>query len=149
MDNETWRWGWTAFTLIVLIGDIVIPGAFLLPIVLGGAAATVMAWLGVAVPVQWLAFFAVTISSYLFFRRYIDRRQEASGAPVGSNRWHEAEGIVLADIDPSTGKGTVRILNEEWRAVASEPIEAGAQIQVIEVSGTRVKVERRPGTSSM
>lgn len=142
MDIEAWRWGWTAFTLILTVGDIVIPGAFLLPVVLGGAAATATAWLGLAVSVQWLSFFAVTITSYLLLRRHIDRVQDESDHPVGANRWHNAEGVVLDDIDPSTGRGIVRILNEEWRAVASEAIESGSPITVIGVSGTRVTVER-------
>jgi membrane protein implicated in regulation of membrane protease activity len=91
---------------------------------------------------QWLVFFGVSIFSLAFLRRYISRQDEGEQPRVGANRWVGAEGLVLEDIDPHTGAGMVRILNEEWRAKALAPIETGARIVVMDVKGTRLVVER-------
>jgi membrane-bound ClpP family serine protease len=36
----------------------------------------------------------------------------------------------------------VKILQEEWRATADQPIEAGTRIVVTDLKGTRLTVER-------
>jgi membrane-bound ClpP family serine protease len=38
--------------------------------------------------------------------------------------------------------GSVRVETEVWRASADEPIEAGARVRVVSVSGTRMRVIR-------
>jgi membrane-bound ClpP family serine protease len=49
--------------------------------------------------------------------------------------------VVLQGIDPHTGTGMVRILNEEWRATAPGKIPTGARIVVTQVHGARLVVE--------
>ncbi len=45
-------------------------------------------------------------------------------------------------VDPISGAGMVRILNEEWRATALQPIDAGTKVVVTDVDGARLMVER-------
>lgn len=142
VDNELWRWLWTIFAIVVGIGEIFTAGFFLLPFAIGGAAAAILAWIGANVLAQWLVFFGVSTISLVYLRRFIGRQDEGEQPRVGANRWIGSEGIVLQGIDPHTGAGMVRILNEEWRAAAPGKIEAGTRIVVADVDGARLIVER-------
>jgi membrane protein implicated in regulation of membrane protease activity len=142
VDNEVWRWVWTIFAIAVGIGEIFTAGFFLLPFAIGGSAAAILAWVDAPSIAQWLVFFGVTTISLVYLRRFIGRQDEGEQPRVGANRWVGSEGVVLDGIDPHTGAGMVRILNEEWRATAPGKIPAGSKIVVTEVDGARLVVER-------
>ena len=142
VDNELWRWLWTIFAIVLGIGEMFTAGFFLLPFAIGGAAAAVLAWLDVNLIAQWLVFFGVTTISLVYLRKFIGRQDEKEQPRVGANRWVGSEGVVLQSIDPHTGAGMVRILNEEWRAAALGKIAAGSKIVVTEVDGARLIVEQ-------
>jgi membrane protein implicated in regulation of membrane protease activity len=142
VDNEIWRWMWTILAVVMGIGEIFTAGFFLLPFAIGATAAAILAWLNVVVLAQWLVFFGVSIFSLAYLRRFIGRQDEGEQPRVGANRWKGELGVVLHDIDPHTGTGMVRVLNEEWRATAPAPIPAGAQVIVTEIQGARLIVER-------
>lgn len=142
VDNEMWRWLWTIFAIVLAIGEMFTAGFFLLPFAIGGAAAAILAWTGANVVAQWLVFFGVSTISLVYLRRFIGRQDEGEQPRVGANRWVGQEGIVLQGIDPHTGAGMVRILNEEWRATALGQIPAGQKIVVTRVDGARLIVEQ-------
>lgn len=140
VENDTWRWLWTGFALVMGIGEIFTAGFFLLPFAIGASAAAILAWLGVAILAQWLVFFGVSLFAFMYLRRFISRQDEMEQPAVGANRWVNARGVVLEPIDPVASVGMVRILGEEWRATADEPIAAGTQVIVTEVRGARLVV---------
>lgn len=142
VDNELWRWVWTIFAIAVGIGEIFTAGFFLLPFAIGGAAAAILAWVDAPAIAQWLVFFGVSTISLVYLRRFIGRQDEGEQPRVGANRWVGSEGVVLEGIDPHSGTGMVRILNEEWRAAAPGKIPAGSRIVVTAVDGARLVVER-------
>lgn len=142
VDIDMWRWLWTLFAIALGIGEIFTAGFFLLPFAIGGAAAAILAWISAPILAQWLVFFGVSLFSLAFLRRFIERQDEAEQPRVGANRWVGSEGIVLQGIDPHSGSGMVRVLNEEWRATALGKIPAGARIVVIDVEGARMRVEQ-------
>jgi membrane protein implicated in regulation of membrane protease activity len=145
VDNEVWRWLWTVFALVMAVGEMFTAGFFLLPFAIGAGAAAILAWLNVTAVAQWLVFFGVSAFAFAYLRRYISRQDEGAQPRVGANRWIGAEGVVLVDVDPATGAGLVRILNEQWRATALGRIEAGTRVVVTEVQGTRLIVEELVG----
>jgi membrane protein implicated in regulation of membrane protease activity len=142
VDSDIWRWLWTIFAVVLGIGEMFTAGFFLLPFAIGGAAAAVLAWIDTPVIAQWLVFFGVSTISLVYLRRFIGRQDEGVQPRVGANRWVGSEGVVLQGIDPHTGAGMVRILNEEWRATAMGKIPAGSKIVVTEVHGARLIVEQ-------
>lgn len=141
VDNEVWRWLWTIFAIVMGIGELFTAGFFLLPFAVGAGAAAILAWFGANLLAQWLVFFGVSVFSLAYLRRFIGRQDEGDQPRVGANRWIGSEGVVLEAVDPHTGAGMVRILNEEWRATAVQPIEVGVKIVVTDVKGTRLFVE--------
>ena len=142
VDNEVWRWLWTIFAIVMGIGEIFTAGFFLLPFAIGAGAAAVLAWVEAPVLAQWLVFFGLSVFSLAYLRRFIGRQDEGEQPMVGANRWIGEVGVVLEDIDPVTEAGMVRILREEWRATAPQPISKGGRIVVTDIQGTRLTVER-------
>jgi inner membrane protein len=141
VDNDVWRWLWTVFALVMGVGEIFTAGFFLLPFAIGAGAAALLAWIGSGVVAQWLVFFGVSLFSMAYLRKFIARQDEGQQPVLGANRWVTSQGIVLEDIDPATGKGMVKVLQEEWRASAHQEIEKGTPIVVTEIRGTRLFVE--------
>lgn len=141
VDNEVWRWFWTIFAVVMGIGEMFTAGFFLLPFAIGAAAAAILAWVGAGALAQWLVFFGLSVFSLAYLRRFINRQDEGEQPKVGANRWIGETGIVLADVDPDTTAGMVRILHEEWRASADQHIDAGTRVIVTDVQGTRLVVE--------
>lgn len=142
VDNETWRWVWTLLAIGMGIGEIFTAGFFLLPFAIGAAAAAVLAWLGVALVAQWLVFFGVSAIAFAYLRKFIDRQDAQVQPRIGANRWLDARGVVLVDIDPVGASGMVRIDTEEWRATSDDgrAIPSGTPIVVTGVEGSRLIV---------
>ena len=142
MDAEAWRWVWLVFAVGGIVGEIATAGTFfLLPFGIGAAAACVLAFLSLALGLQWLAFVLVSLGVFLATRplaRRLDRAEIPRG--VGAGRLIGQQAFVLADVDHD--RGLVRIGGEEWRAQSRDGVRvpAGAKVLVVEVIGTRVVV---------
>lgn len=141
VNDPMWRWLWTGLALVMGIGEIFTAGFFLLPFAIGAGVAALLAWLGVGVLAQWLAFFGVSVIALAYLRRYISAQDDAEVPRVGANRWVGAEGVVLEEIDPLAARGLVRVEGEEWRATTEgERLPAGTLVVVTEVRGARLVV---------
>lgn len=141
VENDVWRWLWTALAVVMGIGEIFTAGFFLLPFAIGAAASAVLAWLGVSLLPQWLVFFGVSLVAMIYLRRFISRQDQGEQPAVGANRWANLKGTVLEAIDPIAVTGMVKIGGEEWRATTEgAPIPAGTQVVVKEVRGARLLV---------
>ena len=144
MENEVWRWLWTGAALGFGLAEIFTAGFFLLPFAIGAAAAAVLGWVDAHILWQWLAFFVVTVVSFVYLRRFV-RRQNSDDQPrVGANRLIDARGMVIERIDEDAETGMVRVGGEQWRAVADSPIEPDIKVMVTEVRGTRLVVVPAP-----
>jgi len=143
MDIELWRWIWTIFAVLMLIGETISLGFFLLPFGVGGALAAVAAWIGWNLAVQWLLFFVGTGAAFLVVRRYISRQDEDDGLLIGPERYVGERGLILETVDMDANTGLVRVQADEWRAITDgEPIPEGAEVEVAEVRGTRLVVSQ-------
>ena len=143
-EPETWRWVWMLAAVGFGIGEMATPGAFFLaPFGIGAAVAAVLAFAGVSLTWQWLAFVVVSVACLFALRPVARRLDQAAGAPagVGSRRLIGLEGVVLQAI-PGGDLGTVRVDREEWRAITTDgsPLAVGAPVRIIDVQGTKVIV---------
>lgn len=141
MDNELWRWVWTGLAVLLSVAEIFTAGFFLLPFGIGAAAAALLAWVGVGLVLQWLAFIAVSIVALVGLQRFVRSQDLAEALDVGANRYLRKRAVVLERIDPVAGTGRVRVETEEWRATSEDAvIEPGAQVVVTGVLGARLVV---------
>lgn len=142
---DTWRWAWLVAAVVLTVAEATTAGAFVfLPFAAGATVATVAAFAGAGVAVEWLAFLlaSAAASAVLWpLGRRLERR--SSAAKVGAGRWAGREGYVLEDIPGGPGgTGLVRLDREQWRAESAVggPIRRGATVLVTRVDGTRLVV---------
>jgi membrane protein implicated in regulation of membrane protease activity len=118
---------------------------FLVPVAAGAFAAAIVAALGGEMVWVVATFFVVALVILaVVFRYAMLSRNEPAGTHEGAGRYLGLRGSVVADIEGQTA-GRVRIGTESWRAVSfdGEPIEAGGEIEVVEIRGNALVVTPR------
>jgi membrane protein implicated in regulation of membrane protease activity len=145
MDSpEQWRWIWLAATAVFAIGEMATPGSFFLaPFAAGALVASLLAFAGVSVLVEWIAFIVVSVAMLALLRplsKRLDR--EALDHGVGSRRLIGRQATVLRAIPAGDEIGMVRVDREQWRAqsIDGTAIPAGIPVRIADVQGTRVIV---------
>jgi membrane protein implicated in regulation of membrane protease activity len=141
MEYEIW-WIWMILAAILLIGEILTAGFFLIFLSIGAAATGILAMLGVGKPGQFIVFIIVSGILFVFGRRFADRVTENQPPGVGADRFIGQEGVVLESIDNHSNTGSVRIGQDEWRAISEtgDIIQEGTKIEVTRINGTRAVV---------
>ena len=142
-EPEQWRWIWLGTAVLFGLGEMGTPGAFFLaPFAVGAAVASALAFADVPIAGEWAAFVGISVAAFAALRPFARRLDRNGGSDgVGSRRLIGRTGVVLQEIQPDE-LGMVRVDQEEWRADTSDrsSIAAGAQVQIIDVQGTRVIV---------
>jgi membrane protein implicated in regulation of membrane protease activity len=148
---DTWRWIWLGAAVLFALGELVMAGTFfLLPFALGALVACLLAFAGVALGIEWLAFVgvsAIAAVGLIPLRRRLDRDDDGSSDGIGARRLVGQPALVVEAIEAGPhGRGMVRVGREEWRAETSDSraVDAGIVVQVIEVRGTGVVVSSTP-----
>lgn len=143
---ESWRWVWLAAMVLFALGEIFVPGTFfMISFALGAAAASITAFLGGGIVLEWVLFVAVSAGSLAVLvpiGRRLDRVHTGPGA--GANRWVGQDAVVLAEIPEGVHEtGLVRVEREEWRAESADgrAVPSGTRVRVVRVDGTRLVVE--------
>ena len=145
MDSpEDWRWVWIIATAVFAIGELTSPGSFfMLPFAIGALVATVLAFLGVDIVIEWLVFVGVSLAVLAALRPVAHRlNRSVDDTGVGSRRLLGQAAVVLREIPPGGDVGLVRVDREEWRAQSTDgsSIPIGTAVRVADVQGTRVIV---------
>ncbi|CAN5559753.1 hypothetical protein BH20ACT2_BH20ACT2_13390 [soil metagenome] len=152
MDPELWRWVWLIAAVVFALGEMSMAGTFFLaPFAAGAAVSAALAFIGVPVGLEWLAFLVVSGGTFLSLRP-IARRLDAGEAQegIGARRLIGQPAKVLTAI-PAGDLGLVQVHREEWRAetVDGRALAAGTPVKVVEVRGTRVVVWPTGATAAL
>jgi membrane protein implicated in regulation of membrane protease activity len=141
MQIELW-WLWMALAAVLLIGEILTAGFFLLWFSVGAAAAGVLAMLGVGHVAQLIVFSLLSGILFVFGRRFADRVTAKQPPGIGADRFVGMAGIVLEEIDNYANSGKIRIAQDIWRAGSEDGdvIPVDSRIRVIRIEGTRAFV---------
>ena len=146
---DTWRWIWAVTAGAFYVGEMATAGSFFaLPFALGATLATILAFVGVSVTWEWVAFVVVSaIASAVLWplARRLDRGGVQPDGTPGSKRWIGQRGEVIEGIPGGVGRtGVIRLEREQWRAESADGtvIEVGTIVQVLRIDGTRAVVER-------
>jgi len=142
---ETWRWIWLVATALFVVGEVGTGGSlFLLPFAIGAFVATMLAFAGVGVLWEWVAFIGISIAALVAtnsLRKRLDFDTPQDG--IGARRMLGQAGRVVRELPGGPeGAGSVMVGREEWRAESLDgsPIPEGAFVKVVEVRGTRLIV---------
>jgi membrane protein implicated in regulation of membrane protease activity len=141
---DIWSWGWLILSAVLLIGEMLTAGFFLIVFGIGALGAFLVAIFGGSVLWQWIVFVVVSTLAFAFSRRFAKKVYNSKSAfGVGAERYEGRRAWVIETVDQSAATGMVRIDREEWRAdsVADEVIPAGSWAEVVKVDGTRMVVK--------
>jgi len=149
---EFWRWVWLVTAACFAVGEMGVAGSFFLaPFAIGATVAAVLAFSGVPVAIEWVAFLGVSAAALAALRplaHRLDREGPVLG--IGSHRQVGQVARVVVPIDPSTDGGTVMLGAERWRAESTDGrvIPVGSAVSVVDVRGTRLLVRNDPTTAA-
>ncbi|GAU82866.1 NfeD family protein [Bosea sp. BIWAKO-01] len=137
-------WGWVVIGLVLIGGELLAPGVFL--IWLGLAALltglvvglTGLGWQGAA-----LIFAGLSVASVLAGRALTRRKSDEPDAAQGLNdRGRQLIGKVFKlDATMTGGEGRIRVGDSSWRITGPELL-AGSEVRVVRVDGATLVVEK-------
>ena len=137
-------WGWLILGLLLIGGELLAPGIFLLwlglaALVTGAVVGlTGMAWQGAL-----LVFAALSLASVLAGRALTRHRGEEPDIASGLNdRGRQLVGKVFKlEATMQGGEGRIRVGDSSWRVTGPELL-AGTEIRVVRVEGATLVVEK-------
>lgn len=129
-------WGWFVLGGVLLVAEILLPGAFLLWLGLAGLATGALALLvAVGWQIQVLAFAVLAVVSVLIGRRISPAPGAASDRPFLNRRADSQVGrVFILDAPIVEGSGRVRIDDSVWR-IEGPDLPAGAKVIVLKADG--------------
>lgn len=149
---EFWRWVWLMAMVVFGVGEIGVAGSFFLaPFAIGAGVAAILAFSGVPVGLEWIAFIAVSVAAFAALRPLVKRLdREGPVLGIGSHRQVGQLARVIGAIDGSQQGGLVMLGAEQWRAESTDgqTIPVGSTVSVIEVRGTRLLVRPEPTSTA-
>lgn len=136
------HWLWLTLGLVLIVGEMTIPGVFL--IWLAGAALVtgVLAWaLPIGLTWQVVVFAALSIASVFLGRNYLRRNPIEPADPMLNDRGGQAVGatVVVTQVIES-GQGRVKLGDSEWLAKGPDA-EPGTRMRVTAHEGVVLQVE--------
>ena len=109
---------------------------------LGALAAALTVWLTPNVWLPWLVFIAISVVGVVVSRPLAEKYAGKSARLAHVDALIGLKGKVTTAIDPLKNEGMVLVEKESWRAQATEPINEGADIEVVKVEGTHLVVKK-------
>jgi membrane protein implicated in regulation of membrane protease activity len=144
---EVWRWIWIVTAAVLLVGEMLTPGAFFfLPFAVGAFVAAITAFAGASVGLEWAVFVGASAAAFAALwplGRRLDRSSGGVFTGVGANRLVGKQAVVLEDIPGlPQDTGLVRVEREQWKAesLTGQRIRSGSTVLVARVDGTRLVV---------
>ena len=137
-DIEVWQWGWSILAVVLIVGEVLTAGFFVLPFAVVAGVAAALARINVGVGWQWAAFLVISVIGLVYMRRFAPENLQEHDS--GSHRYRNQIGQITEATDPDSGLGRVRVATEDWRCMSDEALIVGTKVRILEVVGTRLKV---------
>ncbi|TAL74047.1 MAG: NfeD family protein [Rhodanobacter sp.] len=135
---------WWILALLLIVGEIVLPGYFLLWIGIAAAVMGVLLWLvpSLGILAQAIVFALLAVASCYAYAHWLrprierrvpgDERLNRRGEQMIGQRYELIEAI-------AHGRGKVRVGDGQW-LVSGPDLPVGATVEVVAVEGTTLKV---------
>ena len=137
---------WLLVAVILAVGEMLTLSLFLAPFAGGALAAALVAGIGLGGVAPWIIFIAVSAILLVALRPLARaHRRTPPSLRTGTAALAGRDAMVLERIANSEGIGTIRLDGEIWTARAyldDEVIEAGQQVQVVEIRGATALVSQ-------
>lgn len=141
MDVMTWAW--LIMTAILLVGEMLTAGFFLIVFAVGAFGAFLVGVFGGSIIWQWIVFIVVSAIAFAGSRKFARRvHRGPTGYSVGAERYEGMRAYVTETIDAAAATGMVRIDREKWRADSADGdvIQKDTWTEIVKVDGTHMVV---------
>lgn len=144
MWNLSVHYLWWILALLLIAGEVLLPGYFMLWIGLAAAAMGILLWLvpGISLLLQAVLFAALAVAACVIYARTLRPRIERS-APGSERLNRRAEQMIgqryVLTESIVNGRGKARVGDGEW-LVAGPELPLGATVEVVAVDGTTLQV---------
>lgn len=140
-DLSDWSW-WMIFAVMLAIGEIVLPGIFLIWIAIAAAITGALAFaLPVLFPAQMLLFAALSLIAAYAGKRWYRDNPVASTDPLLNDRAARLIGRLVTVTDPIVGgEGRVKVDDGTWTAIGPDAPQ-GARMTVVATNGPVLTVD--------
>ncbi|MFC3053456.1 NfeD family protein [Kordiimonas pumila] len=140
---ENAHWLWWAAGILLLTGEMVIPGVYLLWLGLAASCTGVVAWLmpGLAFEGHGLVFAALSVVSIYVGHKYFYGAGQTVPDKELNTEGKRHIGKIYEVVEPiKNGSGHVQVADSRWLAEGPD-VAKGARVKVISVEGTVLVVE--------
>ena len=136
------HWIWLGLGLLLAIGEMTIPGVFLIWMAGAALVTGLLAWLvPLGVPLQVVIFAVLSILFVFSGRRFLRQHPVESADPKMNHRGERAIGeLVVVSQVIAAGQGRVRLGDSEWLARGPDA-EPGTRMRVTGADGVVLLVE--------
>lgn len=133
---------WIIFAIVLLIGELLTGGFYLLSIGIGAIAAAIMNYFQFSLTIQIIVFILVTIIFILLSRPlYRKLNRNATDKKSNTERLIGLNAKVIEELGPHK-IGTIDVNGEIWKAISDEEIAKGEKVEIIEIEGVKLKVKK-------
>ena len=142
LDTVEPHWLWLTLGLILAVGEMTIPGVFLIWMAGAALVTGLVTWLlPIGFPLQVVLFAVLSVLSVFVGRNYLRRHPVVSADPLMNDRGARAIGeTVLVTQVIVGGQGRVKLGDSEWIARGPDA-EPGARMRVAGHDGAVLVVE--------
>ena len=136
------HWGWLVFAALLGMGEVLMPGVFLIWVALAATVTGLIALLlPVSVPVQLLIFALLCLLSVWGGRRWYAANPVDSQDPLLNDRTARLIGEVVLVVEPiEAGRGRVKVGDSVWSCRGPDA-PAGSRVRVTGAEASVLQVE--------
>jgi membrane protein implicated in regulation of membrane protease activity len=131
---------WAILGLLLLVGEIIIPGTFLLFFAIGAFSASILALFVGNIYLQ-VAVFATVALIFAFVIRPMFKRSDNENEPTNFEAMIGKKVEVVEAIPGGSGTGVVKVWGERWNARADHETPVGATVIINAIEGTVLLVK--------
>ena len=144
--GEVVFWHWWVIGVVLLLLEILAPGAFFLwmSAAAGIVGVALIAFPGMDWKIQLFLFAVLSVAAIVAWRYYVKKNPTESDEPLLNQRGAQYVGrTFILDAEMSLGRGKIQVDDSTWRVEcdAGQDIPAGARVKVIGIQGTTLTVE--------
>lgn len=136
------HWGWLVFAALLGMGEVLMPGVFLIWVALAAAVTGLAALaLPISLPVQLLLFAALCLVSVWGGRHWYRDNPVDSQDPLLNDRTARLVGEIVTVVEAiDNGRGRVKVGDGVWSCRGPDA-PAGARVRVVGADASVLKVE--------
>lgn len=135
---------WFGLAVIFAVIELTTVGFFIIWFGVGALAAMLAALATSNILIQFLVFIIVSVILLFMTRKLASKVTEGAGMATNIDAVIGRIGMVTEDIPALDNPGIVKLSGEMWSAISSDskPIKKGTQVQVLQVKGVRLVVQK-------